>query len=100
MHPVNASDSRYEFQSAGRLYLNFTKTEAPAKWARLLKTEEKLQNMRLWWELHDKFINDLEDFDEMQRLGKKGERKESKKQEESGGILSSLYNYLPSFGIF
>ena len=47
--------SYYEFQSVGRLYANLTKKGRPSRWRRLLKSTEKLPNMQLWWELHEKW---------------------------------------------
>lgn len=52
--PVNMTDSYYEFSSVGRLYLNLLKDNKPARWRRLLKQTEKIPNMQLWWEIHDK----------------------------------------------
>jgi hypothetical protein len=57
---INATESYYEFQSAGRLYVNLTKSEKQKRWRRLLKSEERPDNMRIWYELYDT-IGDLED---------------------------------------
>lgn len=56
---INTTASFYEFQSGGRLYVNLTKLEKPKRWRRLLKSEERPQNMRIWWELQESF-GDLE----------------------------------------
>lgn len=58
---INTTASSYEFQSAGRLYMNLTKLEQPKRWRRLLKDEkEKPSNMRIWWEVHEKYAEMLE----------------------------------------
>lgn len=58
--PINSTQSYHEFQSAGRLYVNMTKTEAPKRWRRLLKSEERPQNMRIWHSRLEE-IGDIED---------------------------------------
>lgn len=57
---INTTSSIYEFQSAGRLYVNLTKQEQPKRWRRLLKSEERPDNMRIWYEVYEA-IGDLED---------------------------------------
>ena len=58
---INVTASSYEFQSAGRLYMNLTKEAQPKRWRRLLKNEDdKPSNMRIWWEVHEKFSDELE----------------------------------------
>lgn len=39
--------------------MNLVKKDKPSRWRRLLKSTEKLPNMALWWELHDKYRDDL-----------------------------------------
>jgi len=56
---VDLDESYYEFTSVGRLYLNLVKKNRPSRWRRLLKTTDKLPNMMLWWELHDKYRDTL-----------------------------------------
>jgi hypothetical protein len=34
--------------------MNLFKKDAPSRWRRLLKSTEKMPNMQLWWEIHDK----------------------------------------------
>ena len=45
------------------MYFNFSKPEAPIRWESLMpKTPEmnaKKGNMHFWWELHDKYEDDL-----------------------------------------
>ena len=56
---VNLEDSYFEFSSVGRLYVNFTKEKRPERWRRLLTQTEKIPNMSLWWELHEKYEEEL-----------------------------------------
>ena len=56
---VNVTDSYYEFSSVGRLYLNLTKANKPERWRRLLQSQDKIPNMQIWWEIHEKHEDDL-----------------------------------------
>ena len=58
---IDSEESYYEFSSVGRLYLNLVKKDKPARWRRLLKQTERLPNMSLWWELHEKYEDSLLD---------------------------------------
>ncbi len=91
---VDTELSYYEFTSVGRLYANLTKKDRPSRWRRLLKQTEKIANMQLWWELHEKYEEELlkhtqfetdEDFMEglihvEQPKAKKKKSKDSKKK--------------------
>lgn len=57
---IDPVKSKYEVQSAGRIYLNLTKSENPSRWRWLTKSEERIPNMQLWWEIHEKFMDELE----------------------------------------
>ncbi len=46
--------SYYELGSVGRLYANLTKANKPSRWRRLLKQTEKIPNMQIWWEIHER----------------------------------------------
>jgi hypothetical protein len=54
MEDIDSSLSTYEIGSVGRLYANFTKANRPSRWRRLLKSTEKIPNMQIWWEIHEK----------------------------------------------
>ena len=56
---IDMTSSYYEFSSVGRLYLNLIKLTRPSRWRRLLKTTDKIPNMQIWWELHDKYEESL-----------------------------------------
>ena len=89
---INTTTSFHEFQSGGRLYVNLTKIDKPKRWRRLLKSEERPQNMRIWWELQESF-GDLEEhtvfetddaFEDLVKIDnrpKKGVKKEERKEE-------------------
>ena len=52
---VDLNSSYFELGSVGRLYANFTKADRPSRWRRLLKQTEKMPNLSLWWELHERY---------------------------------------------
>jgi hypothetical protein len=56
---IDVEASYYEFSSVGRMYLSLVKKDKPERWRRLLKSTEKISNMQLWWEQHDKYRDDL-----------------------------------------
>jgi hypothetical protein len=39
--------------------MNLAKSNKPGRWRRLLKSADKLPNMGLWWEIHDKWEEKL-----------------------------------------
>lgn len=51
---IDTNSSYFELGSVGRLYANLTKASRPSRWRRLLKQTEKMPNMQLWWEIHEK----------------------------------------------
>jgi hypothetical protein len=51
---IDLNSSYFELGSVGRLYANFTKADRPSRWRRLLKQTEKMPNMQLWWEMHER----------------------------------------------
>jgi hypothetical protein len=52
---IDLNSSYFELGSVGRLYANFTKLDRPSRWRRLLKQTEKMPNLSLWWELHERY---------------------------------------------
>lgn len=52
---IDVNASYFELGSVGRLYANFTKLDRPSRWRRLLKQTEKMPNLSLWWELHERY---------------------------------------------
>ena len=51
---IDVNASYFEIGSVGRLYANLTKASQPSRWRRLLERTEKIPNMQLWWEIHEK----------------------------------------------
>jgi hypothetical protein len=86
---IDTNSSYYEFTSVGRLYLNLTKSNNPIRWRRLLKQTEKLPNMQLWWDLHEKYEEDLlkhttfETDEAMENLISYGEPPKKKKKKDT-----------------
>ena len=55
---VDIDNSTFEIASVGRLYINLDKIKTE-RWRRLLSTTDKLPNMSLWWDQHEKYEDDL-----------------------------------------
>lgn len=51
---VDVEESKYELGSVGRLSVVLAKKGRPNRWRRLLKQTEKMSNMMIWWEMHEK----------------------------------------------
>mmetsp|Transcript_21415 Transcript_21415/g.20586 ORF Transcript_21415/g.20586 Transcript_21415/m.20586 type:complete len:130 (-) Transcript_21415:39-428(-) len=58
---VDIEESYHEFASVGRIYMKLVKAKKPERWRRLLQQTEKIPNMSLWWELHEKYEEELLD---------------------------------------
>ena len=56
---IDTNLSHFELGSVGRLYANLTKANRPSRWRRLLKSTEKIPNMQIWWEIHEKHEDSL-----------------------------------------
>ena len=56
---IDLENSHYELGSVGRVYANLTKSDHPSRWRRLLKSADKIPNMQLWWEIHEKWEEKL-----------------------------------------
>lgn len=54
MEDIDVNASYFELGSVGRVYANLTKASRPSRWRRLLSQTEKMPNMQLWWEIHEK----------------------------------------------
>jgi hypothetical protein len=95
--PIDLNSSYFELGSVGRLYANLTKASRPSRWRRLLKQSERMPNLSLWWEMHERYDEALlkhtqfetdEDFMESSGIinidnnggGKKKKSKKAKKQ--------------------
>jgi hypothetical protein len=56
---IDVNASYFEIGSVGRLYANLTKANKPSRWRRLTKAVEKIPNMQIWWEIHEKWDEKL-----------------------------------------
>lgn len=78
--PKRPEPSFQEMQSVGRLYLNLTKTNTE-RWKKFAVNDKK-SNIGVWWELHEKYEDELdkhapiEEEDEVEEPSKK--KKKSK----------------------
>jgi len=51
---VDVDESKYELGSVGRLSVNLVKKGRPNRWRRLLQSADKMPNMGILWEIHEK----------------------------------------------
>lgn len=56
--------SSWNLESVGRLFINATKV-VPEIWVSLLKDNEKLPQMRFWWEMKDSFKSEMKEYDRL-----------------------------------
>ena len=60
---LDQPESTLEESSVGRVFVNLSKAEQPARWKRLLSDNNtKPNNMNIWWDIYEKHQKDLEDF--------------------------------------
>jgi len=95
---IDVDPSYYEVQSVGRIYIHLFKLNKPERWRRLLEGTEKPPNMSLWWEIHEKYDEDLvkhtqfetddeiEQFIHIDNSGAKKKKKSKKQKKESNRI--------------
>lgn len=61
---VNPNASSWTMASVGRMTFSIRKAVVSTKWERLLHTStRKPANMHMWWEMHDKYEDELEKLD-------------------------------------
>ena len=99
---IDVDDSKYEFSSVGRLTVTLAKTGRPKRWRRLLKTTDKMPNMQIWWEIHEKHeeallkhtqfetdesIENLIHIDNGSSAGKKKKKNKGEKKKKKSKIL-------------
>jgi hypothetical protein len=106
---IDANSSYFELGSVGRLYANFTKAGGPSRWRRLLKGTEKISNMQLWWEIHEKheasllrhtqfetdedFMEGIINVEKPKKLSKKAQKAAAKKAaQEKAALLEKQEN--------
>eukprot|EP00347_Sterkiella_histriomuscorum_P021293 403334511 len=51
---IDVEESKYELGSVGRMSVTLAKKGRPNRWRRLLQQTEKMPNMQIWWDLHQK----------------------------------------------
>lgn len=56
----------FENQSVGRLYFNLTKKSRMTRWKKLNASSQKLPNLIVWWEMHDKYEKDLDEIESVE----------------------------------
>ena len=66
-------------ESVGRLYISLQKANGPNKWPILFKTgQRKPTNMLVWWDLVEKYENELNPYDPDYVAPKKSKKDKSK----------------------
>mmetsp|Transcript_32261 Transcript_32261/g.32877 ORF Transcript_32261/g.32877 Transcript_32261/m.32877 type:complete len:365 (-) Transcript_32261:145-1239(-) len=65
LRDIRPDESTWSMASVGRMVFTLRKDDAPSKWTRLLKSKDKKpSNMHSWWELADKYREELDKLDE------------------------------------
>ena len=54
------------------MFVNITKA-VPEVWVSLLKDDEKLPQMRFWWEMKDNFKSDMKEYERLLEQQEEGE---------------------------
>jgi hypothetical protein len=55
--------STYEWRGDGKVILNLKKENAPSFWKYLLQDAKKeVKDLQVWWEMRDKYIEQLEEY--------------------------------------
>lgn len=88
---VNKEASTWESSSVGRFRLTLKKNVTGMYWDRLLKSSEVPSNMKVWWEMREKFNDEIQtymdedDENEFNRIAEeiKKESKKKKKKKKS-----------------
>ena len=106
---IDANSSYFELGSVGRLYANLTKAGGSSRWRRLLKSTEKVPNMQLWWEIHEKhesallrhtqfetdedFMEGIVNIEKPKKLSKKAQKAAAKRAaQEKAALLEKQEN--------
>eukprot|EP00743_Colponemidia_sp_Colp-15_P002779 GILK01003007.1.p1 GENE.GILK01003007.1~~GILK01003007.1.p1 ORF type:complete len:475 (-),score=115.67 GILK01003007.1:123-1466(-) len=59
LHEVDPENSSWSSASVGRLTFTIKKMDAPSVWSRLTNSKAKVPNMHTWWELKEKYQEEL-----------------------------------------
>lgn len=57
---IQVNESSWNMGSVGRMVFTLKKADSPSKWTRLLFSRVKLPNMHHWWEIQEKYRDDLD----------------------------------------
>ena len=67
---INPSNSTWSMASVGRMVFTIRKdNELGTNWARLLKSKKKQNNMHFWYEMQEKYREELEKIDDTAEKG-------------------------------
>jgi hypothetical protein len=60
---INKEESTHRFGSVGRYQLNLKKMQSGMYWDKILKDSvEKPHNMKVWWEMREKYIDQIQSY--------------------------------------
>lgn len=68
MGSIIPNESSWSMASVGRMTFNIKKEQSPSKWAGLTKGNKKLPQMHFWWEIQEKFSDELDKLGEENHL--------------------------------
>jgi hypothetical protein len=106
---VDVDESKYELGSVGRLSVNFVKKGRPNRWRRLLSSTEKMPNMGILWEIHEKHeqallnhtqfetdesMEHLIHIDNTPKKTKKSKKDKKDKKKKKVAASGGKYNYI------
>jgi CS domain len=70
MGNVVPSESSWSMASVGRMTFTIKKLESPSKWASITKDNKKMPQMHFWWEMQEKFSDELDKLEDQGLLQK------------------------------
>jgi hypothetical protein len=57
-------ESKYEMMPVGRIFVTAKKKKSPRAWPRLLKEKKKPKNMSVWWDMQEKYSDEISRLEE------------------------------------
>lgn len=74
--------SKIEKRSDGKILINLRKENAPSFWKYLLKdAKREVKELQTWWEMRDRYIEDLEEYMMEENAKERAEKKAGKNED-------------------
>lgn len=70
MGSVVPSESSWSMASVGRMTFTIKKLQSPSKWTSITKDNKKMPQMHFWWEMQEKFSDELDKLEDQGLLHK------------------------------